>query len=338
MDALHFFLIHVWLAFLGLFLVLYVVLDGFDLGIGILSLFARAEERRDIMMASLGSVWDANESWLVVLGGTLFGAFPLAYSVILNALYLPLITMIFALIFRAVAFEFRAHARNRSLWSLAFGLGSLAAAISQGFVLGGLIGGITVTGRQFAGGAFDWLTPFSIATAFGVVFGYVLLGAAYLILKTEGAHQDRARRQAWLGFGLMMAAAAVVSVWTPLRFPFIAQRWFAPETVHLFAIPPIVALICAAMLGRALLRHQERAPLFWSTGIFLASLIGLAASFYPYIVPRAVTAGDAAADNLTLAFMMVGIGILVPTMLIYNFYQYLVFRGKVGVGDTYGEG
>ncbi|MGH6980961.1 MAG: cytochrome d ubiquinol oxidase subunit II, partial [Stellaceae bacterium] len=208
MTALHFFLVHVWLCFLGLFLVLYVVLDGFDLGIGILSLFARAEERRDIMVASLGSTWDANESWLVVLGGALFGAFPLAYAVVLNALYLPLVSMILALIFRAVAFEFRIHARNKLGWSIAFGLGSLAAAVCQGFVLGGLIGGIAVTDRQFAGGAFDWLTPFSLASACGVVFGYVLLGAAYLILKTDGAHQIRARRQAWIGFGLMMLAAA----------------------------------------------------------------------------------------------------------------------------------
>jgi cytochrome d ubiquinol oxidase subunit II len=336
MDQLHFFLIHVWLGFLGLFLVLYVVLDGFDLGIGILSLFAGREERRDIMVASLGSVWDANESWLVVLGGALFGAFPLAYAIVLNALYLPLVTMLFALIFRAVAFEFRVHARDKRGWGLAFGLGSLVAAICQGFALGGLIGGVAVANREFAGGAFDWLTPFSLATAFGVVFGYVLLGATYLILKTEGAHQNHARRQAWIGFVLMMIAAAIVSLWTPLRFPAIAQRWFAPDTLYLFAIPPLLALACAAMLIRALRRRQERAPLFWSMGIFLASAIGLAASFYPAIVPPSVTAADAAADDMTLAFMMVGIGILVPTMLIYNAYQYLVFRGKVG--GSYGEG
>lgn len=337
MDALHFFLINVWLAFLGLFLVLYVVLDGFDLGIGILSLFARAEERRDIMMASLGSIWDANESWLVVLGGTLFGAFPLAYGIVLNALYLPLITMIFALIFRAVAFEFRAHARNHFVWSIAFGLGSLVAAICQGFALGGLIGGVLVADGQFVGGPFDWLTPFSIVTALGVVFGYVLLGATYLILKTEGEHQKHAWRAAWLGFGLMMISAAAISVWTPLRFPVVAERWFASETFYLFAAPPLFALGCTAMLARALSRYQERAPLLWSIGIFLASSTGLAASFYPYIVPRAVTASEAAADNLTLAFMMVGIGILVPTMLIYNFYQYLVFRGKVDASGSYGE-
>jgi cytochrome d ubiquinol oxidase subunit II len=336
MDALHFFLVNVWLCFLGLFLVLYVVLDGFDLGIGVLSLFSRGVERRDIMVASLGSVWDANESWLVVLGGALFGAFPLAYGLVLNALYLPIITMLFALIFRSVAFEFRAHARAKRAWDLAFGLGSLIATVCQGFALGGLIGGIAVEKGQFAGGALDWLTPFSAFVALGVVFGYVLLGAAYLILKTENTLQSHSRRDAWIALALMLMAAGVVSLWTPLRFPFIAERWFAPATFYYFVVPPLFALICSAMLARALYRGFERAPLFWSIGIFLASAIGLAASFYPYIVPRAVTAAEASADSLTLAFMMVGIGILVPTMLIYNAYQYLVFHGKVSGG--YGEG
>jgi cytochrome bd ubiquinol oxidase subunit II len=333
---LHLFLVNVWLGFLGLFLVLYVVLDGFDLGIGVLSLIAREEERRNIMVASLGSVWDANESWLVVLGGALFGAFPLAYGIVLNALYLPLVTMLLALIFRAVAFEFREHARAKTGWNLAFGLGSLAAAICQGFALGGLIGGIAVANGRFAGGALDWLTPFSAFVAVGVVFGYVLLGACYLVIKTEGAQQDHARRQAWLSFALMLLAAAVVSIWTPLRFPYIAERWFAGAHVYGFAVPPVFALFCSAMLARALHRRFEHAPLFWAIGIFLASTAGLAASFYPDIVPHAVPAAAAASDSLTLAFMLLGIGILVPTMLVYNAYQYLVFRGKARIG--YGEG
>jgi cytochrome bd ubiquinol oxidase subunit II len=335
MDQLHFFLVTIWLGFLGLFLVLYVLLDGFDLGIGVLSLFAGKDERRNIMVSSLGSVWDANETWLIVLGGALFGAFPLAYAIVLNALYLPLGTMIFAMIFRAVAFEFREHSRNKTMWSLAFGLGSLLAAICQGFVLGGLIGGIAVEDGQFAGGVFDWLTPFSAVVVLGVVFGYVLLGATYLILKTEGEHQKHATRQAWLAFALMLAAAIVVSTWTPLRFPFVAAKWFTMPNFLYFALPPLFAAWCCAMLARALRAGFERAPLFWSMGIFLASLIGLAASFYPYLVPRAVTAFDAASDDMTLAFMMVGIGMLIPVMLIYNAYQYLVFRGKAG--GAYGE-
>lgn len=198
MDNVHLFLIDIWLVFLGLFLTLYVVLDGFDLGIGVLSLFVREEERKGIMMASLSSVWDANETWLIVLGGALFGAFPGAYGIILNALYLPVIVMIFAFAFRGVAFEFREHSQWRRLWDTAFGLGSLIAALCQGFVLGGLIAGPTVHDGRFAGGPFDWFSPFSVLVAFGVVFGYVLLGAAYLIIKTEGASQKHGVATAWI--------------------------------------------------------------------------------------------------------------------------------------------
>jgi cytochrome bd ubiquinol oxidase subunit II len=335
-QALHVFLVDVWLGLLGLFLALYVVLDGFDLGVGILSLVSRGNERRNLMVASLSSVWDANETWLVVLGGALFGAFPVAYGIVLNALYLPIVTMILALIFRAVAFEFREHSRNRAVWSLAFGLGSLVAAICQGLALGGLIGGIKVANGGFAGGTLDWLSPFSAIVALGVVFGYVLLGATYLIVKTEGHQQERSIRQAWIAAGLMLGAALFISVWTPLRFPFVAAKWFTAPGIYYFALPPLFAAFASAMLARALYRRFEHAPLFWSIGIFLASLFGLAASFYPYIVPRAVTANDAAADSLTLAFMLVGIGILTPAMLFYNGYQYLVFRGKARA--HYGEG
>lgn len=329
MDNLHVFLVDIWLAFLGLFLTFYVVLDGFDLGIGVLSLFVREEERRGIMVASLSSVWDANETWLVVLGGALFGAFPPAYGLILNALYLPLVTMIFALVFRGVAFEFRAHGRSRRIWDLAFGLGSLIATLCQGLALGGLIGGPTVRGGHFAGGPFDWLSGFSVLVALGVVFGYVLLGATYLIIKTEGAQQEHAVRMAWIGGALMLAAAAAVSIWTPLRYPFVAQKWFGNGAVTAFAIPPAFAVFCSAMLAYALRRRQEHAPFFWSIGIFGASLAGLAASFYPYLVPRSLSAVAAASDNMTLVFMMLGIGMLIPVMITYNAYQYVVFRGKV---------
>jgi cytochrome d ubiquinol oxidase subunit II len=334
MDNVHLFLVDVWLVFLGLFLTLYVVLDGFDLGIGVLSLFVREDERRGIMMASLSSVWDANETWLIVLGGALFGAFPSAYGVILNALYLPVIVMIFALAFRGVAFEFREHSRRRP-WDFAFGLGSLIAALCQGFVLGGLIAGPTVHEGRFAGGPFEWFSPFSVLVALGVVFGYVLLGAAYLIIKTEGASQKHGVATAWVAGALMLAAAVGVSVWTPILNPQVAERWFGRGVVSPFVVPPIFALFCSAMLARALWRRQEHAPFVWSVGIFLASLGGLAASLYPDLVPRAVTARDAASDSLTLVFMMLGIGMLIPVMIAYNLYQYFVFRGKV-IGPHYG--
>lgn len=328
MDNVHLFLVDVWVVFLGLFLTFYVVLDGFDLGIGVLSLFVREDERRGIMMASLGSVWDANETWLVVLGGALFGAFPTAYGVVLNALYLPVIVMIFALMFRGVAFEFREHA-GRRLWDFAFGIGSLIAALCQGFVLGGLIAGPTVSGGRFAGGPFEWLSPFSLLVASGVVFGYVLLGATYLIVKTEGAAQKHGVRTAWIAGALMLTAAAGVSIWTPILYPFVADKWFGRGVISAFAIPPLFALFCSVMLARALWKRHEHAPFVWSVGIFLASLIGLASSLYPYLVPRAMTASQAASDSLTLVFMMLGMGLLIPVMIAYNVYQYFVFRGKV---------
>ena len=250
-STVHLFLIDVWLGFLGLFLTFYVVLDGFDLGIGVLSLFVREEDRRGIMMASLGSVWDANESWLVVLGGALFGAFPLAYGIVLNALYLPIMVMIFALIFRGVAFEYREHAQRR-LWDYAFGIGSLVAALCQGFALGGLIAGPSVSGERFAGGSFDWLSPFSVLVALGVVFGYVLLGATYLIVKTEGEAQRHAIRTAWIAGALMLVAAAGISLWTPILYPFVAEKWFGNGIISAFVIPPLFAIFCSGMLARAL--------------------------------------------------------------------------------------
>jgi cytochrome d ubiquinol oxidase subunit II len=327
-SSVHLFLIDAWLCFLGLFLTFYVLLDGFDLGIGVLSLFVREEDRRGIMMASLGSVWDANESWLVVLGGALFGAFPVVYGIMLNALYLPIMVMIFALIFRGVAFEYREHARPL-LWDYAFGIGSLIAALCQGFALGGLIAAPSVSGERFTGGAFDWLSPFSLLVAFGVVFGYVLLGATYLIVKTEGGAQRHAIRTAWIAGALMLIAAAGISLWTPIRYPFVGEKWFGNGIISAFVIPPLFAGFCSAMLARALWKRYEHAPFAWTVGIFLSSLLGLAASLYPYLIPRSVTAGAAGADSLTLVIMMLGIGLLIPVMIVYNAYQYAVFRGKV---------
>lgn len=329
MSNVHVLLVGVWLAFLGLFLAFYVVLDGFDLGIGVLSLFVRERERRGIMMASLSSVWDANETWLVVLGGALFGAFPSVYAIVLHALYLPLIVMIFALMFRGVAFEFREHSRQPRLWDFAFGLGSLVATACQGFALGGLVGGLNVVNGQFAGGAFDWFSPFSVLVAFGVVFGYIVLGATYLIIKTEGLQQEHSVRTAWVSGALMLVAAAGVSVWTPILHPYVAEKWFGHGLKTGFVVPPAFAIFCAGMLARALWKRYEHAPFVWSVGIFLGSLSGLAASLYPYLVPRSVTAVAAAADDATLVFMLLGIGLLIPVMIAYNAYQYVVFRGKV---------
>jgi cytochrome bd ubiquinol oxidase subunit II len=329
MSNVHFLLVNTWLVFLLLFLTFYVVLDGFDLGIGVLSLFVRERERRGIMVASLSSVWDANETWLVVLGGALFGAFPSVYGILLHGLYLPIIVMIFSFAFRAVAFEFREHSRLPRLWDYAFGVGSLVATLCQGFILGGLIGGLHVVNGHFAGGAFDWFSPFSVLVAFGVVFGYVVLGATYLIIKTEGLQQQHSVQIAWIGGALMLVVGAAVSVLTPILYPYVADKWFGHGLATAFVVPPAFAIFCAGMLARALWKRYEHAPFMWSVGIFVGSLGGLTASLYPYLIPRSVTALDAGADDMTLVFMMLGIGLLIPVMIAYNAYQYVVFRGKV---------
>lgn len=336
MDGVQAFLADIWFFLLGLMLVLYVVLDGFTLGVGILSLFARREQSRELLMASLGSVWDANETWLVVFAGALFGAFPEVYGIVLHGLYLPILMMVIALIFRGVAFEFREQGRNKKRWSLAFGLGSVIAAAMQGLALGALLGGIPVSDLRFSGGVWHWLSPFAILTAFGVVFGYTLLGATYTLLKTEGEVQRGARRVALMAAWLTVAAGIGVSVWTPLRFDYVAERWFSWPGLVLLAPLPLAAAFCFLMLLRGLRRGFETSPFFWSVGIFLTSFGGLAVSLYPYLVPPTVTLVDSASSSRTLVFMLAGIGILIPIMMVYNGYQYLVFRGKVRAGKTGG--
>ncbi len=329
MDPVQLFLGNIWYFIIGLILVLYVVLDGFDLGVGVLSLFARDEERRGTMMASLGSVWDANETWLVVLGGALFGAFPLVYAVALHALYIPITLMIFGLIFRGVAFEFHEHARHKTPWGIAFGAGSLVAATMQGLALGGVINGIRVEDGDFAGGVWDWLNPFALLVAIGVVSGYTLLGATYLVMKTGSELQARSYRRAWIAAWLMLAAAAGVTVWTPLQYARVADKWFSIPNMFYIGLLPLAASIAFVMLLRSLRRRNEQAPFVWSLVIFVVSFAGLAISLYPSLLPPNVTIADAVASPETLVFMLTGIGMLLPVMMIYNGYQYLVFRGKV---------
>lgn len=335
MTDVHAFLAHIWFFLSGLMLVLYVVLDGFDLGIGILTLFACRDEGRGEMMASVGQVWDANETWLVLLGGALFGAFPVVYATVFHALYIPVSAMLFGLIFRGVAFEFREHAQNKIHWSIAFGIGSLLAALAQGFTLGAVIRGIPVQNGHFVGGIWDWFGPFPIVVAIGVAAGFSLLGATYLIIKTEGRVQARSYRYAWASGAIMIAAATAVTIWTPLLHPRVLEKWFTLPMFFYLAPLPGFAVFSFLMLIRALMRHYEHAPFFWSLAIFLASFSGLAATLYPYILPPDITAAAGASSDKTLVFMLTGIGMLIPVMLIYNGYQYVVFRGKVR-GEGYG--
>lgn len=326
----------VWFALLGFILFLAVVLDGFDLGVGIISLFMQGENRRAVLMGSIGPVWHANLTWLVVLGGLLFGAFPLAYGLILSALYIPIIIMLFGLIFRGVSLEFRQEARRQGRWSLAFGWGSLVAALAQGFVLGGFLSGFKVAAGHFAGSVWDWLNPLAALVALALVSGYLVLGAAYLVMKTAGEIQQNSYRYAQVGAWSLSLLAVGVGLWAVFKHPFLARKWLVWPGFWLTTFPMALAGLCLVMLILSLLKLKETAPFYWSLLIFALAFFALAASLHPYVVPPTVDAATAAAPVLTLRVMTVVVGALLPVMLIYNGYQYLVFRGKI-IGEGYGE-
>ncbi|MCX6353438.1 MAG: cytochrome d ubiquinol oxidase subunit II [Candidatus Aureabacteria bacterium] len=326
----------VWFYLLGLILALYIVLDGFDLGIGILSLFSNDENRRRIMMGSLGTIWDANETWLVIFGGALFGAFPLCYSLLLNALYIPVFLMAVGLIFRGVAFEFHNLAVRKRLWDWSFGMGSLLAAVSQGFILGGALGGIRTDGAgNFTGGMFDWVNSFTVLMVIGVVSGYAMLGATYLVMKTEGPIQMRNYRWAMVtAFIAVGVAAATTAAMSFIHIP-VARRWTTPPALFYFIGLFLAVTSIFWLLIFSLTKRRESIPFFASIAIFLLTFAGLWASMYPSIVPDAVTVQMAAASPETLKFMLAGIGALIPIIMVYNGYMYLVFRGKVREGSEY---
>lgn len=322
------FLVAFWIGVVGLSLLLYVVLDGFDLGVGILSLVARDENHRGLMMASLSSVWDANETWLVLLGGVLFGAFPPVYAALLQGLYIPVTLMLFALIMRGVAFEFRHASEQKWLWNLAFGVGSLGAAITQGMILGALIQGWPTLAGNYVGSHWHWLTPFTLLTALGVLLGYALMGAGWLILKSIGTMQDRAyRRGFWLLLGTVTIGVLVLAL-TPLHNPHIANRWMNNSELP-YAITAGAAIFAVLLTLWAYRTRHEYWPFLGTLLLFVVSFIGLVASLYPYAIFPALTWSAGAASSGTLLFMLVGILPLIPIMLFYNGYQYLVFGGKV---------
>lgn len=333
METLEYFLPQVWFAILALFLFLYVMLDGFDLGVGILSLTASNEERRGILMTSLGNVWDANETWLVLMGGALFGAFPLAYSTILTALYIPILMMIFGLIFRAVAFEFREHANRKLFWNLAFGMGSFLAALGQGFALGGVLAGIQVDAAgEFIGTTWDWFSLPSLLVALTLIQGYVLIGSTYLVWKTTGSLQQTHYQTAIIAAWTTLLGAIVITAIAPIFYEYARQRLFTQPLIYIFAIIPILGILLIWQLINSLNQRQERAPFFWTILLFLLTFIGLALVVFPYIIPTQITIYQAAASPSSLVFMLVFIGFLIPIMLAYNIYQYLVFRGKISGG------
>jgi cytochrome bd ubiquinol oxidase subunit II len=323
-----------WACLLGLAFIFYVVLDGFSLGVGLLFLSGRDEEERNLMMNSIAPVWDANQTWLVLGGGALFVAFPVVYGVLFPALYIPLITLLFGLIFRGVTFEFRANATRKKMWSKAFFLGSLVAVVSQGLTLGGVISGTAVVNSRFAGGSFDWLTPFSVFVGLALVVGYVLLGSTYLILKTTGTIQHRAYRQAFRAAILVLVSQVIVTLWTPLHYPQVLTFWSTPPRIYFIWIFPSMGLVAFYGLIRSLKRQRELLPFACSVIMFFAGYLGLIASLYPFAIPPTVTFREAAAQKETLRFAFWAVIIVLPVVLAYTLYSYSVFRGKVGK-ETY---
>jgi len=326
----------IWAGLIGTAVAMYVILDGFDLGIGILFPFARKEEDRDVMMNSVAPFWDGNETWLVLGGGGLFVAFPTAYAVIMPAFYLPVIGMLLALVLRGVSFEFRWVAKpSHLIWDVAFAGGSITAAFLQGVILGGLLQGVEVVDRQYAGGPFDWLTPFSIFVGFAVVAGYGLLGATWLVMRTSGPAQEFGRGAAPLLLFAVLGAMAVVSLWTPLTVERIAARWFSvPNIFYLWPIPLITALVGYLVL-RWLWRGDEVKPFLGSVVLFLLGYAGLVISTAPYLVPPHLTFWDTAAAPASQMFLLVGTVFLLPLVLGYTAFVYWMFRGKIGPGEGY---
>lgn len=326
----------IWTLILGMAVFFYVLLDGFDLGVGILYGLAPDTASRNTIMNSIAPIWDGNETWLVFGGLGLFAAFPVAFAVIIPAVYFPILVMLLALVFRGVAFEFRFRdAEHKTFWDHAFNYGSAIATFAQGIVLGSFIQGYEVNGRQFAGSSLALLTPFSLMTGLALLFGYGLLGAGWLILKTEGDIQAAARRHGRICLIGVLAAIAVVSIWTPVASPIVAARWFSWPNILILAPVPIATAAAALMTWRALGSRAETMPFAGAVLLFVLSFIGIAISLYPMIVPYHFTLWEAASSERTQAFLLVGTLALLPVILMYTGWSYWVFRGKVRADAGY---
>jgi cytochrome d ubiquinol oxidase subunit II len=332
----------IWVLLIGFGLMMYVVMDGFDLGIGILFPFVPQIPDRDIMVNTVAPVWDGNETWLVFGGAGLLAAFPLAYSVLLSALYFPIVLMLMGLILRGVAFEFRFKAlkAHRPYWDIAFAFGSYMAAFFQGAALGAFINGFTVTGPSYEGGALDWLSPFSVFTGFGVIVSYALLGSTWLTMKTGGALQGR-----MIGFSrrivpVLLVGIGVVSLWTPIAHGHIATRWFSVPNIFYLAPVPVLVLATSFQLLRLLTGGAKggipgAGPFLLALFLLFLGYSGLAISLWPAIIPPGVSFREAAAPESTQAFALVGAVVIIPFILIYTGWAYYVFRGKVTGEEGY---
>ena len=326
----------IWAGLIAFAILAYVLLDGFDLGIGILFPFLRREEDRDLAINTVAPVWDGNETWLVLGGGGLFAVFPLAYAVVMPALYAPIIAMLLALVFRGVAFEFRWRSkRHKVLWDWSFIGGSTMAAFAQGVALGALVQGITVADRAYAGGWWDWLSPFSLLTGVALVSGYALLGATWIVLKTNGAIRFQAKFIARITLVTTLAFIGIVSLMTPYLNPVYLERWFSGPTALFSLLVPALLAGASYILFDGLRRDLDHRPFFAALAIFVLCFLGIGISFYPYMVPPSLTIWQAAAPDESLGFLLVGAVVLVPLILAYTAYAYWVFRGKIDPGEGY---
>ena len=329
MDAVFSF-VPVWATILAAGIFLYVLLDGFDLGVGILYGFEPDVQSRNLVMNSIAPIWDGNETWLVLGGLALLAAFPLAFAIVVPALYFPVLVMLLALVFRGVAFEFRFRdVEHKTFWDHGFCYGSAVAAFAQGVMLGSYIQGFRIEGREFIGSSFDFMTPFSLITGLALVFGYALLGAGWLILKTEGEMQERARRHGRVALIGVLAGIGVVSLWTPLVSAEIAGRWFSWPNIAILAPIPLATLVTAFAVWRLLERDSHAGPFVGAVVLFSLSYLGIAVSLWPFIVPHTFTLWEAASSPSTQAFLLVGTLFLLPVILVYSGWSYWVFRGKV---------
>ena len=328
MNALNF--VPVWTLILGAGIFFYVLLDGFDLGVGMLYNFMPDTRSRNLVMNAIAPVWDGNETWLVLGGVALLAAFPLAFAILIPALYFPILVMLLALVFRGVAFEFRFRdAEHKTFWDHGFFYGSLIATMAQGMMLGAFIQGFKVEGRVFAGGPLDFLTPFSVLTGIALVFGYGLLGAGWLVLKTEDDIQARARRYGRVCLAGVVIGIVVVSLWTPLANDAVFSRWFSWPNILILSPVPVATALVAWATWRALGGASQSGGFIGAVGLFALSYIGITISLFPMIVPHHYTLMQAASPPGTQAFLLVGTLFLLPVILFYSGWSYWVFRGKV---------
>lgn len=321
---------------LGVAVAMYVVLDGFDLGIGILYPFFKKEEERDQIMNSVAPFWDGNETWLVLGGISLWAGFPKAFAVIMPAIYMPAIILLLALIFRGVAFEFRWVAKpHHRKWDISFAGGSIAASFAQGLILGAILQEIKVEGNQFAGSSLDWLTPFSLMCGIAVVVGYALLGAAWLMMKTVDGVEQRARRMGIPLLAGLMLFIAIVSVWTPLQIGRIAERWFSTPNIFFLSQIPVATLLAAWLCWYGIRKNHSIMPFASAVALFLLAYLGLVVSNMPYIVPPSMTIWEGASHPASQVFYLIGASILMPMILLYTVVVFWLFRGKVKPGEGY---